>query len=1680
MDYNRFMKGISAIMLVFMLVLSSILITDTNTVSGEPFGSSGVTERTGNGSHNITLFLHNVSDSEASKTIPGNGSTWNWFDTEAEFNKVNTTLTATGTNNRFDWYLYPALADKVTTSSVSLKIWAKAGMGSSQNANIQVEIYERDSTGTEAIVGSNNVGSQTFPAVGTLWTWTVNFATPHNFSKGSSIKVRLIANPGTSKTVYFYYDSLKANSRVIIPTADHIMVDDIKTKDSSGEDRLNFDAIADNKTIDIRALIKDPFGGYDIKWVNVSVSYLNGSSIIEKVGMKKISGTPISRISQYRYLLNYSSLPSGKYNITIWALDNSGYNYCNHFQMYTYGEYPVTGKGFFYIGKMPYYVWVQVKDDKGENLTGSLVEAISGSVTVDSIITDENGTGNLTLFPGKYYFHVYWQGVVVNRYYYNVSMNVSSSNPVVINASVYFPTMRVIDNSTLPIHKAAIYLTHPNGTKFDPIQTDQSGNVSLSRFPEGSYNAVVRWRGVVINKSTIYINSSGLYEIRGSVYYLSILTSDMSGSIMTNIGISAFENETGLILDFKLTGTNGEATLRVPMTRLDLVAYWFNRPVNRTYDLAITGDIKLNMTCHVFSNPVRVMDSHGEPVGNALVTFRTYPGGDILSSTKTDESGYTEAKMIEGIFELEVIWYDMVVNRTLINITGQGAIPVYTDIYYVNFTVLDSSGDPVSEAEIKMRSPKGTIIATISTDVNGSVEVRLPIGENLIDVFWKTVHVNSSSIQVVKDTKWTINLSLHQITFSVLDSHELPLSNAGVRVFLNDTGDMIISGITDEHGMVVLRVPTTPVDISVLWKDRDVHRESQLIFDESTAWTIIAEVYHINFTVLDSKDMPVQNAVIIVKDSENENVLDSDTTDQNGSVIIRLPATDVDISVFWRNALVYLERGYAVIGDDDKLISSAVFYVTFLAQDSIFVTVSDATVVAFDEEGGDPIATGVTDPEGHTTMRLTIGTFYLETRWNTVVVNRTEIDVFENIEEFQLHLDIYYVDFHIIDSRDEPLSGSTLYVHKNGNGRILGSGIADGNGDLTLRLPGTSVELTVYWDEVQVYYESGYMVNANTERDIEARVYYMEVHTVDKTQASVADSRIYLITNNTSIKYRDITDSEGMTTFRLPAQSYDMEIYWKNVMVYEDSFTIDQDMESTSVLNIYQVTYFAVDSRSNPVFSAQVVVFNNQTGEMINTGITSLDGSKTMRVPGISVDIFAYTMGIGIYEEYDCLVNENINKTLECDIFYISFLALDSADVPIMNATISAFNPITGGSLDYGSTDADGLVTLRLPGTTVDVKAEWLQRPIFSGEMDIIGDMSPDDPVVLDCTVYYVNAEVIDSDEIPVMDAHITIFNTGLVIESVITDEKGAQTLRLPAGTYPLTINWNGVEVFSSEVKVSGDDDWTLEVAIFHLDITVLDADDIPVEKAQVTAFNLDYTSIGSTSATDNQGGTHFRLSVGRYRISVRWKDKPTAMIEEMDLNSSEDITINAYIYYLTVVATSKKGDPIPDVEIHVYDEDMIINSGILTDENGTAVFRLPKDDYLIDAYLKKTENFKRLEFTENESLTLDSSKELEIEFGDYPPSFFSTPLFYATLLPILILLIIIGIMVYFLFSRSGETAPPPEQEEEFQGEEEIEEEEEIEDTDEYDETEGNELDMLEPDENDQGVPAMEEVLEEK
>ncbi len=688
---------------------------------------------------NMTFFLHYVDENETAKPLPGGGSTLTYFDTTLNWSSENVTLVVSGTNIEFVWYLCPALADDFTIDGFTFKIWSRFVSGASNDAQIEIAIYERNSTGNEYEIIRINYGSISFSTTPELKVFNTTMSN-YTFKAGSSIKVSFRVTPGFGKTFEFYYDTAQMNSRIDFHSADSFRILSVSTLDYLGNENVNFDPDATNKTIMIRATVGDPFGGYDIKWVNLTLYSPTGAVIIDNVSMVKIEGTPISYISVYEIVWNYSSYPSGKYTIKIWAVDNNGYNWYHHFEQYTYYPYYEVFESYFYIGGLPKYMWVRTLDSQNSPLADAEVIAAVGGTPVESNITDKNGMTNITVYPGTYDIIVMWQDIVVANQSIEISENITYENAVEIICDVYSPTLLTVDNASEPLPNTILYIKHPNGTNLPSVMTDKEGKITLYQIPTGNYYIAVRWRGIQVYADNNFIDSDDTYVLMCSVYYVHFRAVDANGTILPNIGISVYDNYTKFVLDFKITNSSGEAITRVPEGNVDIYAYWQDILVNVSLGVEITGDKDIVLNCWIYSVIFDVVDSQNIAVENAQIIVKASQKGGVLDCSITDLSGKATFSLPVGSYYLQVYWENVLVGEMEFEVTESDTIVVNAQIYYLTISAVDSAKNPIKNVMVTVSTSERIVRAGL-TDTKGRVTFRLPHGSYTIDAYYKTTYL---------------------------------------------------------------------------------------------------------------------------------------------------------------------------------------------------------------------------------------------------------------------------------------------------------------------------------------------------------------------------------------------------------------------------------------------------------------------------------------------------------------------------------------------------------------------------------------------------------------------------------------------------------------------------------------------------------------------------------------------------------------------------------------------------------------------------------------------------------------------------------------------------------------------------------------------------------------------------
>ena len=587
-DERLVSKSLSLLLLPLVIVSGISLVT---IVAPTVQATSGVVK-------DMTFLLHSVNATETAKPLPGAGSTLTYFDTTLDFNDVNVSVLVEGTQKVLQWFLVPDLAGDFGVEGFTLRIWSNSSTAASSNAQVTVEIHELNET-SSTLVHSENFGSQTFPVTPTLMAWTAILEAPHAFSAGSSIELRMTVNPGAMQGVWFHYDTAQLNSRVSLSGPDSLDVAGIPTLDSDRSVSLRFDPDAANKTVYIQARITDPLGGYDIRWVNLTLVSPFASILLDNASMARVSGTPLSYEGVFEVEWNYTGQPTGQYTVQVWALDNNGHNHYYFFQQLDFSDYPDIANSAFFIGGLPAYVNLQAVDSTGVPLLGATVALVSSGFTVDEKTTDAEGMVNLTMTKGTFEFQAFWEGVQVGSVVQNIQSNVSVSDPLVVVTQVYYPIFQAETAGGVALLGASLLFVHPNGDTLGPYTTNESGRVVLSQVPWGTYEFSASWRGIDVFTGGAEVIDSSVITFGTAVHELTVTAESGAGEPLAGVFVSVTDS-TGLVFDAGITGGDGTAVLLLPEGSYTIQSRYITTHMGSLYDSGLVStSVELSSSTNV-------------------------------------------------------------------------------------------------------------------------------------------------------------------------------------------------------------------------------------------------------------------------------------------------------------------------------------------------------------------------------------------------------------------------------------------------------------------------------------------------------------------------------------------------------------------------------------------------------------------------------------------------------------------------------------------------------------------------------------------------------------------------------------------------------------------------------------------------------------------------------------------------------------------------------------------------------------------------------------------------------------------------------------------------------------------------------------------------------------------------
>ncbi len=614
------------------------------------------------GTKPMVLYVHNASEAQ----YVFDYSTTHMMNTTLGDRMDSVTDTQRVTMN---WYLAPVLAGPLPVNgNITFTIYANT-TGISANANLNLKIYEvtyKSGTDTqESLIAEG--GPQSYTMTSTIDAYSVSAQVNHTFQEGSSIRIYLEIQGGASSVFTAWYGDATYDSRVAFDSLNFLKVADTYTLDGSDTPKNAFDPQSPDKTIEIRANLTDPFGGYDILWVRVTVLSPEGTEVLSNVTMEKIEGTPISYNNIYEKEISYAGLSVGTYTIIVYAMDNNGHNYYYHMQKYEYGPYGDEGRGEFSIG-LPNTVEFTIYDAAGQPLPYADIRMLYEGEITSSGMTDENGKSSLGVYTGTYTIQVIWMETTItgdstimvingdeNNSISGDELSVDSDMSVGLYGNVGNLTFHTTDADELDLDNAAVYIIYPNGSaRISPLKTDADGLAYVGHVAGGEYTISVVWKGAEVFSSHVSVlftrdDPSTIYEISTAVYNMEIYLYDSRGNTVPMVTVFVADSETGNTEAFGMSSSEGLVRVRVPGGDKRIQGYWNDVIVyDGGHEISSSG--KVDLTCNIYYLEISVLDADGVSISGAHITLEK--NGTVLKYSRTDSEGDATFRVAPGEYTI--------------------------------------------------------------------------------------------------------------------------------------------------------------------------------------------------------------------------------------------------------------------------------------------------------------------------------------------------------------------------------------------------------------------------------------------------------------------------------------------------------------------------------------------------------------------------------------------------------------------------------------------------------------------------------------------------------------------------------------------------------------------------------------------------------------------------------------------------------------------------------------------------------------------------------------------------------------------------------------------------------------------------------------------------------------------
>jgi hypothetical protein len=719
--------------------------------------------------HNITHFLHT---GDTARYISPQLSVLSFFDTNLPSNMTGDGRSYSGQEQfAMQWYMFPPAASNLTMTGIDAIFWITGEVGTGQpNFAGSIEVFE---VTEQDILSLNFDGTSVYlyniPSDTPLFTYPPSapmvfpLSFVHTFNASGTIRFVLTVNPGASgagvgsqyTNVTVFWDSYHLfDSRLVLKTQNPMTIDSSATNDFARQPKNGF-IDEGNTTMYFSANVSDPYGGYDIRWVNLTVKAPNGTAVpgLDNEPMARVTGSDMAPVSVYELSWDYGGMPTGAYTYDVWAVDNSGMTYYYYFAQLVFQPYDELLTNTLAIGVV-YNLQVHLNDSLGAPLVGATVDYDGATA-----LSNDTGWASLTVF-GNGMMDVYWHSILA----YSSLVNLTEDSILFVTCDVYSPELRLVDSQSQPLPSATAFFEYADGERLPVLMSGIDGSIGvIDQVPTGNSALSAWWRGSLVFDADVVIRSNNVLSVICNVYYMTVHVTDNAGTPIPMSTVVWLDSETHILIDSMFSDEMGVAVARLPEGTYDVEVYWHGNLIGTALDTVLSTDIQITVIGQVCSVNIVAMDSRGIPLSDAHVVVKS--ASEVIVSRLTNDSGVIHAILPVGTLEVETYWYGVLVNHTLITLDRDANVIVTCSVSYLAVNTEDAAGNTLNGVEIVVKNSEGNAIGYGLT-VDGTTMFRLPdqmvaIEGRLVREYMMT-HVDltqSANVNVTGDFQITLTFN---------------------------------------------------------------------------------------------------------------------------------------------------------------------------------------------------------------------------------------------------------------------------------------------------------------------------------------------------------------------------------------------------------------------------------------------------------------------------------------------------------------------------------------------------------------------------------------------------------------------------------------------------------------------------------------------------------------------------------------------------------------------------------------------------------------------------------------------------------------------------------------------------------------------------------------------------------